>query len=131
MELCVKLEAEITELPPEERSGFLKEMGIDITGLEKVIAASKKLLKLIAFFTVAGRKEVRSWMIKGQTPAPAAAGKIHSDMEKGFIRAEVYSFDDMDKYAGESALREKGLIRSEGKDYVVREGDVCLFRFNA
>ncbi len=130
-ELCVKLEAEITELPPEERSDFLKEMGIEITGLEKVIVASKKLLGLIAFFTVAGQKEVRSWMIKSQTPAPAAAGKIHSDMEKGFIRAEVYSFDDMDKYASEPALREKGLIRSEGKDYIIKEGDVCLFRFNA
>lgn len=127
--LCGKLEAEIAQLPEEDRPAFLREMGMDQAGLDKVILAAQKLLKLIQFFTT-GPKEVRAWTIRSGMTAPQAAGQIHSDMERGFIRAEVYGFEDIDKYGSEPAVREKGLIRLEGKEYVMKEGDVCYFRFN-
>ncbi|MBI4657011.1 MAG: redox-regulated ATPase YchF [Elusimicrobia bacterium] len=129
IEIYSKLEEEMIELEELERQQFLKELGIEISGLEKVITESKKLLNLISFFTVAGKEETRAWNIKHGAKAPQAAGKIHSDMEKGFIRAEVYNFSDIEKHKNEKILHEKGLIRSEGKDYVIKEGDVCLFKF--
>lgn len=130
VELSVKMEAEIAELPPEERAVFLKDMGSEYTGLEKIAIASKDLLKLISFFTAGSEDEVRAWMVQSGTPAPRAAGKIHSDIERGFIRAEVYSFEDIERHKEEKILREKGLIRSEGKEYIIKDGDVCFFKFN-
>ncbi len=130
VELCVKLESEITELEPGERIVFLEELGMTQTGLEKIILESKKLLNLIAFFTVAGGNEARSWLIEGGSKAPQAAGKIHTDMEKGFIKADVYGFADLAECGSENSMREKGRVRLEGKDYVVKDGDVCEFKFN-
>ena len=127
--LCGKLEAEIIQLPPEDRPSFMAEMGMQKTGLERVILEAYRLLDLASFLT-AGPKEVRAWTIVRGWKAPQAAGVIHTDFEKGFIRADVYSFADLDRLGSEAALREKGLIRSEGKDYVMRDGDVCLFKFN-
>jgi GTP-binding protein YchF len=127
--LCGKLEAEIVQLAPEERQTFLAEMGLSTAGLERVIVAAYKLLDLLSFFTI-GDYEVRAWALTAGLKAPQAAGVIHSDFEKGFIKAEVYHFSDLDKAGQESILREKGLIRSEGKDYVVKDGDVCFFRFS-
>lgn len=128
--ISAKIESELIELPDEEKAVFLKDMGEEYTGLEKIIRASTGLLKLISFFTAGSEDEVRSWTIPAGTKAPQAAGKIHSDIERGFIRAEVYSFADIEKYREEKVLREKGLIRSEGKEYVMRDGDVCFFKFN-
>lgn len=130
VELSVKFEAEIAELPEEEKKAFLADIGSDYTGLEKVVRGGLKLLDLCTFFTAGEKIEVRSWLVKRGSTAPMAAGKIHSDIERGFIRAEIYSFDDMDKYGSEKALKEKGLLRSEGKEYIIRDGDVCLFKFN-
>ncbi|MFA5162056.1 MAG: redox-regulated ATPase YchF [Elusimicrobiales bacterium] len=130
VELCVKVEAELAELGEDERRAFLAESGEHYTGLEKVARASQKLMGLISFFTAGEEIEVRSWLIPEGFPAPRAAGKIHSDIERGFIRAEVYSFEDIDRHGSEKTLREKGLIRSEGRDYNIKDGDVCLFRFN-
>jgi len=130
IELCVKLEADIVDFSPEEKAAFLADAGTEYTGLEKIVIESKKLLDLIVFFTAGPEVEVRSWIIHRGCTAPKAAGKIHSDIERGFIRAEIYSYEDIDKYADEKILREKGLIRSEGKEYVMRDGDVCVFRFN-
>lgn len=127
--LCGKLEAEIAELEGAERDLFLKEMGLTQSGLDRLIQAAYKLLGLITFLT-AGPKETRAWTIAKGTLAPQAAGKIHSDMEAGFIRADVYKFADMDRLGSEAALREKGLIRSEGKIYEFQDGDVALFHFN-
>jgi len=129
VEICGRLEEEISGFSPEEKKEFLKETGNTYTGLERVILESKKLLSLIVFLT-AGETEVRSWIITQGTTAAKAAGKIHSDFERGFIRAEIYSFEEIDKYGDEKTLKEKGLIRSEGRDYVMKDGDVCLFRFN-
>ena len=129
VEICGRLEEEISSFSPEEKKEFLKETGNSYTGLERVILESKKLLELIAFLT-AGEDEVRSWIITRGTTAAKAAGKIHTDFERGFIRAEIYSFEDIDKHGDEKILKEKGLIRSEGRDYVMKDGDVCLFRFN-
>lgn len=126
--LCSKIESEIVELPMEERTVFLQEMGIKNTGLERVILAAYEILGLCSYFT-AGEDEVRAWTIPVGAKGPQAAGVIHTDFEKGFIRAEVYSFKDIDQHLKESVLREKGLIRSEGKDYVVKDGDVCFFKF--
>ncbi|MGC9070124.1 MAG: redox-regulated ATPase YchF [Elusimicrobiales bacterium] len=130
VEVSAKIESEIIKLSESERKEFLKSMGVEYSGLEKLTISAMKLLDLITFFTVCSSKEVRAWNIKRGTKAPQAAGKIHSDFEKGFIKAEVYSFDDIIKYKDEKILRERGLIRVEGKDYEVRDGDICFFRFN-
>lgn len=127
--LCGKIEAEISELEKEEKKEFLSELGLEESGLDKLIKASYRLLGLISFLT-AGEKEVRAWTIKEGTRAPQAAGKIHTDMERGFIRAEVISFGDLVNAGGYTQAREKGLIRLEGKDYVMQDGDVVVFRFN-
>jgi len=129
IKISAKIESEIVKLPENERKEFLKEIGEECLGLEKIILSATKLLDLITFFTVVS-DEVRAWNVKRGTKAPQAAGKIHSDMEKGFIKAEVYSFDDIAKYRDEKILREKGLIRLEGKDYEIKDGDICFFRFN-
>jgi hypothetical protein len=127
--ICAKVEAEIAELAPEERSLFLDEMGLPCSGLDRLIQESYSLLGLISFLT-AGQPEVRAWTIKKGTKAPQAAGKIHSDFERGFIRAEVVSFDELMRTGSLAAAREEGLVRSEGKEYVMQDGDVVLFRFN-
>ena len=127
--ICAELEAQIAELPGEEKEMFLSEIGVTSSGLDKLIEASYDLLGLMSYLT-AGKPEVRAWTIKKGTKAPQAAGKIHSDFERGFIRAEVVSFDDLMKEGSMAACKEKGLVRSEGKDYVMQDGDVVLFRFN-
>lgn len=123
------LEAEIAELDAEEKAMFLEDLGITESGLDRLINASYDLLGLISFLT-AGPKEVRAWTIKKGTKAPGAAGKIHSDFERGFIRAEIVAFDDLMKCGSITAAKDSGLYRSEGKDYVMKDGDVTLFRFN-
>lgn len=128
--LCGKLEAEIAQLSPEERAPFLADMGLSQTGLERFIAAAYGLLGLRSFFTV-GDVQVQGWTVRSGAKAPQAAGVIHSDFEKGFIRADVYAFSEIDRCGSEAELRAKGLVRSEGKDYVVKDGDVCFFRFSA
>ena len=127
--ISAKIEEEIAVLDDEERAVFLEDLGLDQSGLDKMIQAGYKLLGLISYLT-AGPKEVRAWTIEKGTKAPAAAGKIHSDFEKGFIRAEIVAFDDLIENKTYAAAREKGLVRSEGKEYVVKDGDVVLFRFN-
>ena len=127
--VCAKLEAEIAELPAEEKAMFLEDLGIAQSGLDRLIQASYTLLGLISFLT-AGEDEYRAWTITKGTKAPQAAGKIHSDFERGFIRAETIAFEDLKACGSMAAAREKGLIRSEGKDYVVQDGDIILFRFN-
>lgn len=127
--LCVKLEEELSTLDKEDKIEMLKELGLNESGLDKVIKASYSLLGLMSFLT-AGEPEVRAWTIKKGTKAPQAAGKIHSDIERGFIRAEVISYDDLIKTGSMVNAREKGLIRLEGKDYVMQDGDIVLFRFN-
>ena len=127
--VCAGIEAEIAELEPEEKSMFLEEMGIVESGLDRLIKASYSLLGYISYLT-AGPKEVRAWTIVKGTRAPQAAGKIHSDFERGFIRAEVVAYDDLIACGSMNAAKEKGLIRSEGKEYVIADGDVVLFRFN-
>lgn len=129
IDLSVKIEAEIIQLPPEEREEFLKSLNLTQSGMDRVAVAAQKLLKLMSFFT-AGPQEVRAWTIHEGDRAPQAAGKIHSDMEKGFIRADIYSFSDMDRLGSEAAIKEQGLLRSEGKDYVMRDGDVVFFKFS-
>ena len=127
--VCAGIEAEIAELDPEEKAMFLADMGIEQSGLSKLIQKSYSLLGLISYLT-AGPKEVRAWTITKGTKAPQAAGKIHSDFERGFIRAEIVSFDDLVSCGSMAAVKEKGLLRSEGKEYVMKDGDVVLFRFN-
>ena len=127
--ICGRLEAEIAELEGDEKQAFLQEMGLQESGLNRLIRAGYELLGLITYFT-AGVKEVRAWTITNGTKAPQAAGVIHSDFEKGFIRAEVIGFTDYISCNGESGAREKGLMRLEGKEYVVKDGDVMHFRFN-
>lgn len=127
--ICGKLESEIIELSGQDRALFMADLGMEHSGLEKVIVAAYETLGLCSYFT-GGPKEVRAWTIPVGAKAPQAAGVIHSDFEKGFIKADVYSFTDIDQYASEQALREKGLIRSEGREYVVKDGDVCHFKFN-
>jgi len=130
IKICAKLEAELTSLSEQEMREYLSSSGIKETGLDKLIKASYQLLKLITFFT-AGEKESRAWTIKRGAKAPQAAGKIHSDFERGFIRAEVVSYDDFIKYGGWPGARQQGALRQEGKDYIVQDGDVMLFKFNA
>ncbi|ADQ45957.1 GTP-binding protein YchF [Caldicellulosiruptor kronotskyensis 2002] len=127
--ICAKIEEEIADLPDEEKKEFLKELGIEKSGLDNLIQAGYRLLGLISFLT-AGEKEVRAWTIKKGTKAPQAAGKIHSDFEKGFIRAEVVPFEVLVECGGFAQAKEKGFVRSEGKDYVMQDGDVVIFRFN-
>ncbi|NMA82323.1 MAG: redox-regulated ATPase YchF [Epulopiscium sp.] len=127
--ICAKIEEEIAELEDDEKDAFLAELGIKDTGLDRLIAASYRLLGLISYLT-AGPKETRAWTIVQGTKAPQAAGKIHTDFEKGFIRAEVVAFKDLTESGSHAAAKEKGLVRLEGKEYVVQDGDVILFRFN-
>ena len=123
------MEAEIAQLEPAERLEFLKEMGLEEPGLNRLIRSAYTLLDLITYFT-AGVQEVRAWTIRRGTKAPGAAGVIHSDFERGFIRAETYAYDDLVKYGSEQAVKEKGLYRQEGKEYVVKDGDILFFKFN-
>ena len=127
--ICAQTEAEIAGLEPEEKELFLADMGLTESGLDRLITACYSLLGLISFLT-AGKDECRAWTIKKGTKAPKAAGKIHTDIERGFIRAEVIAYDDMVKCGSVNAAREKGQLRSEGKDYVVQDGDMIYFRFN-
>jgi len=127
--ICASIEEEIASLDEEDRKGFLEDLGLSQSGLDKLIQAGYKLLGLISFLT-AGTPEVRAWTITKGTKAPQAAGKIHSDFERGFIRAEVITFDELIKSITMTAAKEKGLVRSEGKEYVMQDGDVVLFRFN-
>lgn len=127
--LSAKIEQELSELDPAEAKEYLKDLGLEKSGLERLIVEGYKLLGLITFFT-AGEKETRAWTIPNGTKAPQAAGVIHSDMEKGFIRAEVVSYEDFVKHGSWAALRDKGLIRLEGKDYVMQDGDVIIVRFS-
>jgi len=127
--ISAKIEQEMAELDDEERKVFLEELGLEESGLDKLVKASYRLLGLISFLT-AGPKETRAWTIKAGTKAPQAAGKLLSDFERGFIRAEVVNYDDLVKCGNYNTAREKGLVRLEGKDYVVQDGDVILFRFN-
>ncbi len=127
--ICAKIEEEISELEEDEKAMFLEDLGLKESGLEKLIAASYDLLGLMSFLT-AGETETRAWTIRKGTKAPQAAGKIHSDFERGFIRAEVVNYQNLLDCGSLSAAREKGLVGLEGKDYVVQDGDVILFRFN-
>ncbi len=127
--ICAQIEQEIAELDDEERKMFLDDLGLKESGLEKMIRASYSLLGLISYIT-SGEIETKAWTIKKGTKAPQAAGKIHSDFERGFIRAEVVSYDNLTEQGSMSAAKEKGLVRSEGKEYIVQDGDVVLFRFN-
>ena len=127
--ICAELEEEIASLEEGEKHEFLKELGIEQSGLDNLVSACYDLLGLISFLT-AGSDEVRAWTIKKGTKAPQAAGKIHTDFERGFIRAEVISFEELVECGSTAAAKEKGIMRSEGKDYVMQDGDVVLFRFN-
>lgn len=127
--LCIKIEEELASLENEDKQEMLEALGLKESGLDKVIKASYDLLGLMSFLT-AGEPEVRAWTIKKGTKAPQAAGKIHSDIERGFIRAEIVSYDDLVREGSMNAAKEKGLVRSEGKEYVMKDGDVVLFRFN-
>ena len=127
--ICAQIEQEISELDDEEKAMFLEDLGLKESGLDKLIKASYKLLGLISYLT-AGEDETRAWTIKVGTKAPQAAGKIHSDFERGFIKAEVVNYKDLLEHGSLAAAREKGLVGMEGKEYVVKDGDVILFRFN-
>lgn len=127
--ICGQLEAELSSLPDSERADFLKEMGLTESGLVRLTREAYTLLDIITFFT-AGEIESRAWPIPRNTKAPQAAGKIHSDMERGFIRAEVYHYDDLLSCGSEAKVKEKGLFRLEGKDYIIKEADIVYFRFN-
>jgi GTP-binding protein YchF len=127
--LSVQIEAELNELDPEERAAFLTDLGLSEPGLHRLIRAGYNLLDLISYFT-AGEKEVRAWTIRRGTRAPQAAGEIHTDFERGFIRAETLAWEEFVTSGSVRAARERGLVRSEGKEYVVQDGDILLFRFN-
>ncbi len=127
--ISAKIEEDIAQMDDEEKNMFLEELGIGKSGLDRLIAECYDLLGLISFLT-AGADECRAWTIRKGTKAPQAAGKIHSDFERGFIRAEIVSFSDLKANGSMTACKEKGLVRSEGKDYVMQDGDVTLFRFN-
>ena len=129
MPVSARIEEEISQLEPDERGAFLEELGMTESGLDRLIKASYSLLGLISYLT-AGEPEVRAWTIKDGTKAPQAAGKIHSDFERGFIRAEVVHYDDLMACGSMTSAKEKGLVRSEGKEYVMKDGDIVLFRFN-
>lgn len=127
--LCVKIEEELASLDGDDKKEMLEALELESSGLDKVIKASYDLLGLMSFLT-AGEPEVRAWTIKKGTKAPQAAGKIHSDIERGFIRAEIVSYDDLMREGSMTAAKEKGLVRSEGKEYIMQDGDIVLFRFN-
>lgn len=127
--VCAQIEQEISELDDDDKKSFLEDLGLSESGLEKLIKASYKLLGLISYIT-AGEMETKAWTIKAGTKAPQAAGKIHTDFERGFIRAEVVSYDNLIACGSMAAAKEKGLVRSEGKEYVMNDGDIVLFRFN-
>ena len=127
--ISAAIEEEIAQMSPEEKTEFLEELGIGQSGLDRLITACYRLLGLISFLT-AGKQEVRAWTIKEGTKAPQAAGKIHSDIERGFIKAEVISFEDLINSGSMVIAREKGLVRSEGKEYIMQDGDIVLFKFN-
>lgn len=127
--LCAKLEEDLSELEDEDKLLLMQDYGIEESGLSKLIKASYELLGLISFLT-AGKQEVRAWTIQLGTKAPQAAGKIHTDFERGFIKAEVVSYDDLIEYGTMNAVKEKGLVRLEGKEYVMKDGDIVVFRFN-
>jgi GTP-binding protein YchF len=129
MVICAKLEEELSTLSSEEQQMFLEELGIAQSGLAALVQKSYKLLNLISYLT-AGEKEVRAWTIERGTKAPGAAGKIHSDFERGFIRAEIVAFEDIKACGDMATAKAKGLVRQEGKDYVMQDGDVTLFKFN-
>ena len=129
MPVCARLEEELSQMEEDEKAMFMEELGIQESGLDRLIKASYTLLGLISFLT-SGEDECRAWTITRGTKAPQAAGKIHSDFERGFIRAEVIAYDDMVACGSEKVAKENGLMRSEGKDYVVQDGDIILFRFN-
>lgn len=129
IKLCVKIEEELSGLEDDDKEEMLEALGMDESGLDKVIKESYDLLGLMSFLT-AGKPEVRAWTIKKGTKAPEAAGKIHSDIQRGFIRAEVVSYDDLIKLGSLNEAKEKGLVRSEGKEYIMQDGDIVLFRFN-
>ena len=127
--ICAQLESELVELPPAERLDYLKSLGVETSGVDQLIKSAYHLLGLMSFLT-AGEKEVRAWTIPQGTRAQNAAGTIHSDIERGFIRAEVISYDELMSAGSYAVAREKGLLRLEGKDYLMQEGDVVHFRFN-
>ena len=127
--ICAQIEEEISELDDEERQMFLDDLGLKESGLEKLIRASYSLLGLISYLT-SGEMETKAWTIEKGTKAPQAAGKIHSDIERGFIRAEIVSYDDLMREGSMTAAKEKGLVRSEGKEYIMQDGDIVLFKFN-
>lgn len=127
--ICAQIEAEISDMDDDDKKMFLEELGLEVSGLNRIIKEGYALLGLISYLT-AGKQEVRAWTITKGTKAPQAAGKIHTDFEKGFIRAEVISFDDLMKCGSMAAAKEKGLVRLEGKEYVMQDGDIVLFRFN-
>ena len=127
--ICAQIEAEIADMDKEDRDMFLADLGLEESGLNRIISKGYSLLGLISFLT-AGQQEVRAWTITNGTKAPQAAGKIHTDFEKGFIRAEVVAYDDLVECGGMTGAKEKGLVRLEGKEYVMKDGDVVLFRFN-
>ncbi len=127
--ICAQMEADIADMDNEEKQMFLEELGLAHSGLDRLIQASYRLLGLISYLT-AGQPEVRAWTITNGTKAPQAAGKIHTDFERGFIRAEVIAYDDLMACGSMTAAKEKGLVRSEGKEYVMKDGDIVLFRFN-
>ena len=127
--ICAQIEAEISDMGDEDKAMFLSELGLEVSGLNRIIKEGYSLLGLISYLT-AGKQEVRAWTITKGTKAPQAAGKIHTDFEKGFIRAEVISYDDLMACGSMAAAKEKGLVRLEGKEYVMQDGDIVLFRFN-
>ena len=127
--MCAKIESELAELPEEERKEFLKDVGIQESGLDQLVKATYELLGLKTFFTV-GNDEVRAWTFKDGYKAPKCAGIIHSDFERGFIRAEVISYEDLITLGSELAVKEAGKLRVEGKEYLMKDGDICHFRFN-
>lgn len=129
IKICCKLESELSEMSPEERTEFLEEMGIKSRGLDLVIREGFRLINQISFFT-AGPKEVRAWNVTRGAKAPQAAGKIHSDMERGFICSEVFNFNDVDQIGSEQGVKEAGKLRTEGKEYIVKDGDIVHIRFN-
>ena len=127
--ICAKVESELSEMNEEESDYFMEELGIDGTGIDQLTNSGYRMLEQITYFT-AGKNEVRAWEIRKGSTAPEAAGKIHTDFEKGFIRAEVFHFDDIDRLGSESSVKEAGRWRLEGRDYVVNDGDIMHFRFN-
>jgi GTP-binding protein YchF len=128
--LCAQLEADLSEWPSDEAAAYRAEVGLDRSGLEMLAQVGYKMLDLITFFTITGGREVRAWPLQRGTRAPQAAGKVHSQMERGFIRAEVVGFEQLMEAGSWQAVRERGILRTEGRDYTVQDGDVCLFRFS-